>query len=115
MQQIKIVYIIFLFFLGWYTVHVYAKNELSEAEYAVTFQMQRGVGPASHYTISPLSRNRTFDLMVDPGWVGTDACYFIDFGARGDDLPDNPLYFIGNEEFCSRTFFAEMAENPDYR
>ena len=100
---------------GWYNVHVYARNTLSEAEYEIRFQMQRGVGNVSHYTISPVTRNISMDMTIDPGWVGTDACYYVDFGARDDDLPENPMYFLGDETFCASTFFAEMAENPEYR
>lgn len=67
---------------GWYTVRMNASNPLAAAYYEITFQMQRGVGPVSIYTQIPLVMNTTIEMTVDPGWIGTDACYFIDFGNR---------------------------------
>lgn len=57
-----------------------ASNPLASAYYEITFQMQRGVGPVSVWADSPLTKNTSVPLLVDPGWVGTDACYYIDFG-----------------------------------
>ena len=57
-----------------------ASNPLAEVYKEITFQMQRGVGPVSIYTPTPLTKNTTIQMTIDPGWVGTDACYFIDFG-----------------------------------
>jgi len=74
-------------YVGTYIVSVFASNPLSNATYEISVEMQRGVGPVSIYTHTPLPKNTTIAMTIDPGWVGTGACHYVDFGVN---------YYVGN-------------------
>lgn len=83
-----------LFVSGYRTVRLNASNPVSHVYREITFQLQRGVGPVCLYTHTPLSRNNTIDMMISPGWIGTDACYYVQFGPPVPEAADREYYIL---------------------
>jgi hypothetical protein len=65
-----------------FTTELTAKNFHNELKLTRFICIQRGCFNISIFCDNPRAKNSTFIYQIDPGTVGTDACYMINFNSE---------------------------------
>lgn len=91
---------------GTYTIFVTVFNDMVSTNLSWVVHIQRRVGPVNITSIPASPIRMTTSFMLWPGWIGTDACYYvnlIDTTSAGSHQR-----FLGSEDTCTEFFSTLM-------